>query len=207
VIRNRSDVARALDGTEDQIVTAFQVHSAEAMIVTKPFAHDDRPKLDGLVTNVPGIILGSLTADCCPVLLSDPGAQVIGCAHAGWKGALAGVTDATVIKMEELGAKRGHIRAVLGPTISQKAYEVGAEFRAKFPSESAQRFVPSARTGYFMFDLPGYLSDRMRSFGLGEVIDTGLCTYTLADDFFSYRRATHAREADYGRQIAAISLR
>ncbi len=115
---------------EPQIVTTFQVHSAEALIVKKPWPHDDRPKVDGMVTNVPGLILGTLTADCGPVLFADERAGVIGCAHAGWKGALTGITDATVLKMEELGAKRANIVAVLGPTISKAAYEVGPEFIA-----------------------------------------------------------------------------
>ncbi len=207
VTRNRGIVARALGETEDRIVTAFQVHSAEAMIVTTPFGFDDRPKLDGLVTNIPGIILGSLTADCCPVLFADPEAKVVACAHAGWKGALGGVTDSTIVKMEELGAQRTHIRAVLGPTISQHAYEVGPEFREKFPPGAHGYFIASKRDGRFMFDLPGYLADRLRKSGIGHVSDTALCTYTLADDYFSYRRATHANETDYGRQIAAISLK
>jgi polyphenol oxidase len=207
VTRNRSIVAHALGGTEDSIVTAFQVHSADAMIVARPFDYEERPKLDGLVTNVPGIILGSLTADCCPILFADPEARVIGCAHAGWRGALGGVTDATIVKMEELGAHRENIRAVLGPTISQHAYEVGPEFRQKFPMEAHNYFIASQKPGHFMFDLPSYLVDRLRKSGIGHVSDTALCTYTLADQYFSYRRATHAKETDYGRQIAAISLR
>jgi polyphenol oxidase len=206
VTRNRSEVAYALGGTEDHIVTAFQVHSAEAMIVSKPFAFDERPKLDGLVTNVPGIILGSLTADCCPVLFADPDARIVACAHAGWKGALGGVTDATIIKMEELGSQRSNIRAVLGPTISQRSYEVGPEFRETFPAETHRYFMTSKRAGHFMFDLPGYLAGKLRKSGIGHVGDVARCTYTLADEYFSYRRATHAKETDYGRQIAAITL-
>lgn len=206
VLRNRSIVAARLGGKEGNLVTAHQVHSAEAVIVTRPMAHEDRPKLDGLVTNVPGIILGTLTADCGPVLFADHEARVIGAAHAGWKGALYGVTDATVVKMEELGAKRARIVAALGPTISQRAYEVGPEFIAAFPQEARVYFIPSAKAGHHMFDLPGYLTTRMRDFGIGEVINTGLCTYSDVKAYFSYRRATHLGEKDYGRQIAAITL-
>lgn len=207
VIQNRSIVADRLGGTEDRLVTAHQVHSAEAVIISTPMSHDERPKLDGLVTNVPGIILGTLTADCGPVLFADHEAGVVAAAHAGWKGALGGVTDATVAKMEELGAKRERIVAALGPTISQQAYEVGPEFIANFPEEAKSFFKPSTRPGHHMFDLPGYLTRRMREFGLGTVVNTGLCTYSEEDAYFSYRRATHRGERDYGRQIAAISLR
>jgi polyphenol oxidase len=207
VVRNRAVVAESLGRGEADIVTAFQVHSAEAMIITAPFAHDDRPKLDGLVTNVPGVVLGTLTADCCPVLFADPVAGVVGAAHAGWKGALTGITDATILKMEELGAARGNIRAALGPTISQRTYEVGPEFRERFPEEAMGYFTGSANDGRYMFDLPGYLSDRLLAFGVRDVFDTNLCTYTRDDEYFSYRRSVHAGEADYGRQIAAIVLK
>jgi YfiH family protein len=209
VLRNREVVAKALGGREPQIVTTHQVHSAEAVVVTKPWPHDERPKVDGMVTKVPGLILGSLTADCGPVLFSDHRAGVIGCAHAGWKGALTGVTDSTVLKMEELGAKRENIVAVLGPTISKAAYEVGPEFIQRFVDASAGNkiyFTDSVKKGHYMFDLPAYLSVRMKSFGIGTVIDCGRCTYTRAEEYFSYRRATHAHEQDYGRQIAAITL-
>ena len=210
VLRNREVVAKALGGSEPQIVTTFQVHSAEAIIVTKPWKHDERPKVDGMVTNVPGLILGTLTADCGPVLFADRRAGVIGCAHAGWKGALTGITDATVVKMEELGAKRDNIVAVLGPTISKTAYEVGPEFFQRFIDVSSRNkiyFTESVRRGHYMFDLPAYLTDRMKAFGIGMVIDSALCTYTREEEYFSYRRATHAQEKDYGRQIAAIALR
>jgi YfiH family protein len=206
VIRNRGIVAAALGGGESDIVTAHQVHSAEAMIVRERVAHEERPKLDGLVTDRPGIILGTLTADCAPVLFADAEARVIGAAHAGWKGALTGVTDATVRKMEELGAARSRIAAVIGPTISKANYEVGPEFRERFPAEASRFFSPSVKSGHSMFDLPGYLADRMRRSGIGTVIDLALCTYADEARFFSYRRATHRGETDYGRQIAAITL-
>ena len=209
VVRNREAVAKALGGRESQIATTHQVHSAEAIVVTKAWPHDERPKVDGMVTNVPGVILGTLTADCGPVLFSDHRAGVIGCAHAGWKGALTGITDATVLNMEKLGAKRKNIVAVLGPTISKSAYEVGPEFILRFVEASAGNriyFTDSVRKGHHMFDLPAYLIDRMKAFGIGTVIDCGLCTYTRAQEYFSYRRATHLHERDYGRQIAAITL-
>jgi YfiH family protein len=209
VLRNRGVVAKALGGEERQLVTAYQVHSPDVIVVTRPWAHDDRPMVDGMVTTTPGIILGALTADCGPVLFADPGAGVIGVAHAGWKGALHGVTDATVLRMEAIGASRKNIVAVLGPTISQAAYEVGPEFIAWFlKSDDGNRtyFTDSVKENHHMFDLPKYLTDRMRAFGVGTVIDSGLCTYSREDEYFSYRRATHAQEKDYGRQIAAIRL-
>ena len=209
VVRNRGVVAQALGAKKPAIVTAFQVHSAEAIIVTKPWPHDERPQVDGMVTNVPGLILGTLTADCGPLLFADAAAGVIGAAHAGWKGALTGVSDATILKMESLGAKRQNIVAVLGPTISKAAYEVGPEFRARFvaaASDTAAFFTDSMKKDHYMFDLPGYLTTRMKAFGVGEVIDSGLCTYSDSAAYFSYRRATHAQEKDYGRQIAAITL-
>ena len=210
VIRNRSVVAQALGGAETQLVTAHQIHSAEVAIVTTPWAYDARPKIDGMVTNVPGLILGTLTADCGPVLFADHGAGVIGVAHAGWKGALTSITDATVLRMEELGAARQNIAAVLGPTISREAYEVGPEFITHFTrvtAENQKYFTPSVKQEHYMFDLPQYLVDRMKTFGVGTVINSGFCTYAHVGDYFSYRRATHAGEKDYGRQIAAISIR
>jgi polyphenol oxidase len=209
VVRNREVVASALGGKEAQLVTAYQVHSAEAVVVTKPWVHEDRPMVDGMVTNVPGVILGTLTADCGPVLFADMRAGVIGAAHAGWKGALTGVTDATVVKMETLGAQRKNTVAVLGPTISKTAYEVGPEFMLSFMAANKANqayFTDSVKPSHYMFDLPAYLTKRMTDFGIGTVIDSGLCTYTLRDAYFSYRRTTHAKEKDYGRQIAAISL-
>ena len=209
VVRNREVVAKAIGGSEPQIVTAYQVHSADAIFVTKPWLHDERPKVDGMVTNVRGLILGTLTADCGPLLFSDKKAGVIGCSHAGWKGALTGITDATVLRMEELGAKRENVVAVLGPTISKTAYEVGPEFFQRFIDASPRNkiyFSESVRREHHMFDLPAFLTDRMKAFGIGTVIDCGLCTYTRDEEYFSYRRATHAQEKDYGRQIAAITL-
>jgi polyphenol oxidase len=204
-MRNREIVARQLQVEPDCLITAHQVHSRDCVEVTKPWDVEARPKCDAMVTNRKGIALGVLTADCAPVLFADVDAGVVGAAHAGWKGALAGVTDATVELMERRGARRGRIAAIIGPTISQANYEVGAEFLERFQTAS-QFFKPSIKPDHYMFDLPGYLTDRMRAFGVGSVTDLRLCTYADEARFFSYRRATHRGETDYGRLIAAIAL-
>jgi polyphenol oxidase len=206
---NRDVVARALGLTEGNVVSAHQVHSADVVEVTDVWPLEGRPKVDGLVSRTKGIGIGVLTADCGPVLFSDPDAGVIGCCHAGWKGALGGVTDATVDAMVKLGAARDKIVAVLGPTISQAAYEVGPEFPKPFLEQSSAHgifFIPSTKAGHFMFDLPAYLRQRMKALGLKEVHDLALCTYTDEARFYSYRRATHRGETDYGRLISAIAL-
>ena len=205
--RNRAKVAAAVEVQPTHLVSAFQVHSADVAVVDVPFS--ERPKVDGLVTRTRGIALGVLTADCGPVLFADENAQVIGACHAGWKGAVSGITDATVLSMEKLGASRENIVAVLGPTISQKAYEVGPEFPKAFLEQEATHqkyFTPSLKSGHYMFDLPAYLVDRMKAFGIGQMQDLALCTYSDEHRFFSYRRATHRAEKDYGRLISAIAL-
>jgi polyphenol oxidase len=204
---NREVVARALG--VDAVVTAHQVHSADVVEVKTAWPNDARPKVDGLVSRTKGIGIGVLTADCGPVLFADEGAGVIGACHAGWKGALNGVTDATVAAMEQLGAKRDNVTAVLGPTISKASYEVGPEFPQLFLQQSTAYgifFTPSTRHGHFMFDLPAYLRERLKGLGLKTVIDLGLCTYSDEARFYSYRRATHRGEADYGRLMSAIAL-
>lgn len=208
-LENRRRVAEKLHVAPEHLLTAHQVHSADAIVVTSPWPMADRPKLDGLATKLRGIGLGVLTADCGPVLFADPEARVVGACHAGWKGALTGVTEATLKAMESLGARRERVIAVLGPTISRKAYEVGPEFPKPFlvqdPSH-ARYFTPSVKAGHYMFDLPAYLVDRLRREGVAEVHDLGLCTYGDEDRFYSYRRATHRGEKDYGRLISAIAL-
>ena len=207
VTQNRAKVAVSLNVEASHLVSAFQVHSADVAVVEAPFS--ERPKVDGLVTRKRGIALGVLTADCGPVLFADEKAQVIGACHAGWKGAVSGITDATVLAMERLGALRENIVAVLGPTISQSAYEVGPEFPKVFLEQDPAHqkyFIPSLKFGHYMFDLPTYLSDRMKAFGLGQVHDLALCTYADEDRFYSYRRATHRGEKDYGRLISAMAL-
>jgi polyphenol oxidase len=205
VTENRRRVAASLGVAE--VVSAYQVHSADVIEVTAPFA--ERPKADGLVTAIKGVALGILTADCGPVLFSDVEAGVIGACHAGWKGAVSGVTDNTVLAMEKLGARRSNIVAVLGPTISHAAYEVGPEFPNAFlqlDASNEKYFTPSIKPSHYMFDLPAYLVSRMTAFGLGQVHDLALCTYSDEKRFFSYRRATHRNEKDYGRLISAIAL-
>ena len=207
VTKNRAQVSAVLGVEASQLVSAFQVHSADVAVVDAPFS--ERPKVDGLVTRARGIALGVLTADCGPVMFADEKAQVIGACHAGWKGALSGIADRTVIAMEKLGAGRENIVAVLGPTISQTAYEVGPEFLKVFLEQAqahAKFFTPSLKSGHYMFDLPAYLVDRMRRFGVGQMDDLALCTYADEERFFSYRRATHRTEKDYGRLISAIAL-
>ena len=210
VLKNRALVAERLGVAPDCLLSAYQVHSAEAALVTGPWTQDaDRPRVDGLVTRTPGVALGVLTADCGPVLFADPEARVIGAAHAGWKGALAGVTTRTLALMEAEGARRDRIIAVIGPTISQAAYEVGPEFPALFTAAdpaNARYFAASERPGHAMFDLPLYLAHRLGAEGVGTVVNLSLCTFGDERRFFSYRRATHRREKDYGRLISAIAL-
>jgi polyphenol oxidase len=206
---NRDIVARAIGVAEGNVLTAHQVHSADVVEVAAVWPLEGRPKVDGLVTRTKGIGLGVLTADCGPVLFADAEAGVIGCGHAGWKGAVGGVTDATVNAMVKLGAARENIVAVLGPTISQAAYEVGPEFPKPFLEQSSANgafFIQSTKAGHFMFDLPAYLRQRMKGLGLKAVHDLALCTYSDEARFYSYRRATHRGETDYGRLISAIAL-
>jgi polyphenol oxidase len=207
VTKNRGVVAKSLDVADAHLVSAYQVHSPDVLVVDAPFI--ERPKVDGLVTATRGLALGVLTADCGPILFADEKAGVIGACHAGWKGAVTGITDSTIAAMEKLGARRSHIIAVLGPTISQAAYEVGPEFPAPFlrvDEDDKRFFIPSVKEGHYMFDLAGYLVSRMKMSGVGQVHDLGLCTYGDEQRFFSYRRATHRSEKDYGRLISAIAL-
>ena len=207
VKKNRAKVAAALGVANDHLVSGYQVHGTDVAVVTGPLA--ERPKVDGLVSNTKGVALGVLTADCGPVLFADAEAGVIGACHAGWKGALHGVYRSTVEAMEGLGARRENIVAVLGPTISQRAYEVGPEFPAPFieASDAHQTyFIPSVNERHYMFDLSQFLVDQMKGLGLGKVVDLTLCTYCDEQRFFSYRRATHRGEKDYGRLISAIAL-
>ncbi len=210
VAENRARMAAALAVRPDRLVIPYQVHSAEALVVEAPFAGGDRPRVDGLATRVPGLALGVTGADCGIVLLADPGAGVIGAVHAGWKGAFAGVLEATVAAMAGLGAMRGHIVAVLGPTIAQPSYEVGQDFVDRFVASEkrfARFFRPAAREAHALFDLPGFIGLRLADAGVGRFTDLGLDTYADETRFFSYRRATHRGEPDYGRLVAAIALR
>ncbi|MDE2445235.1 MAG: peptidoglycan editing factor PgeF [Alphaproteobacteria bacterium] len=207
VTKNRAKVADDLGVAHSHLVSGYQVHGADVAVVTGPLA--ERPKVDGLVSRTPGVAIGILTADCGPVLFADPQAHVIGACHAGWKGALYDVPGATIATMIAQGAKRANIIAVLGPTISQKAYEVGPDFPKPFLEQSqanTKYFIPSVKYGSYMFDLPAYLIDHLRDQGIGMVHDTALCTYSDTGRFFSYRRTTHKGEQDYGRLISTIAL-
>ena len=210
VRRNRAHVAQTLGVEPDNLVTVHQIHSADVVEVTTPWTWESAPQADAMVTAAPGIVLGVLAADCAPVLFADKKARIVGAAHAGWKGALTGVMEATIAAMEGLGATRGSIAAAIGPCISREAYEVGPEFRNRFieaGGTNARWFTASEKPDHFMFDLPGYAEARLHAADIGAVAMLGHCTYTEKSRFFSYRRATHRGEPDYGRQISAIMLR
>lgn len=209
VLANRSRVTVDLGVAPDQLATPYQVHSPDVVVVEDVWAVGEGPKADAVVTKRPGIAIGVGTADCGPVLFADGEAGVVGAAHAGWKGAFTGVLEATIAAMESLGARRERIVAVLGPTISKAAYEVGPEFRGRFvdaTEANATYFTPSDRADHHRFDLPAYIGNRLHAAGLGHVGDLALCTYADPQRFFSYRRTTHAGEPDYGRLLHAISL-
>ena len=203
---NRARVAGAMGSDVDHLVTVHQVHSADVVAVNAPLR--DRPRADALVTATPGLVLAVLTADCQPVLFADARAGVIGAAHAGWKGAKDGVLEATLDAMEALGATRAGITAVVGPCISQTAYEVGQEFYEAFTDDTpdARRFFINGNGDRMLFDLPSYGLWRLRQAGVGHAEWTRHCTYRDPARFYSYRRTTHAGEADYGRLISVIRL-
>jgi polyphenol oxidase len=198
-------IEAVLPGAE--LATVHQVHSAEVVYVERAWPQPDRPRADAMVTDRRGLLLGILTADCAPVLFTDAEAGVIGAAHAGWRGALAGVTDATVAQMERLGASRDRIRAAVGPCIAQPSYEVDQAFRERVLEADAEnaRFFVDGPGGKPHFDLPTYVEHRLRSAGI-QVESLMLDTYADPDRFYSFRRATHRGEADYGRQLSAIGL-
>ncbi len=203
---NRARVADAMGVGPPHLITINQVHSADVITVSAPFS--DRPRADAMVTATPGIALGVLTADCQPVLFADARAHVIGAAHAGWRGCKDGVLEATLTAMEAMGAQRNRIVAVIGPCISQAAYAVGPEFFETFTDDdpAAVRFFINGAGDRLQFDLPGYGLSRLRAAGIAHAEWTRHCTYAAPDRFFSYRRTTHAGEADYGRLISVIRL-
>jgi YfiH family protein len=209
VAENRRRMTAQLSLPAEALVSVHQVHSPDAVAVEHPWPRHARPRADGMVTTRPGLALGITTADCGPVLFADAQAGVVGACHAGWRGALTGILEATLEAMERLGARRDGIVAVLGPTIGPNAYEVGAEFVREFRAADAgyERFFrPAAREEHAMFDLPAFIGARVTAAGVGEFADLGLCTYSDEERFFSYRRATHRGETDYGRLIAAIAI-
>ena len=209
VAENRRRMAAALRATDDQLVTCYQIHSADAVIATAPWTRAHAPRADAIVTAVPGLAIGVSVADCGPVLFADTEARVVGAAHAGWKGALTGILEATVARMEELGAERARIVAAIGPLIRQSSYEVGPEFVSRFRAEDPMNiryFAPGERSGHAMFDLPGYIRLRLSKLGIGAIDDLCCDTYSEENYFFSYRRSVHRHEPDYGRLIAAIAI-
>jgi YfiH family protein len=202
-------MAEALGVTSDRFLSAYQVHSPDVVSVDTPWPHDQRPHADAMVTKTPGIALGISTADCGPVLFADSQARVIGAAHAGWRGALTGVLEATIAAMEKIGADRKRIAVALGPMIRQPNYEVGPEFVARFreaDGDNVKFFAPSERKDHAMFDLAGYAAMRLTRAGITTIDDLKLCTYAEPERFFSYRRMTKLGESDYGRHINAIAL-
>ncbi|WP_374551023.1 peptidoglycan editing factor PgeF [Sphingobium yanoikuyae] len=207
ILRNR-DLARDALLPGATLVTVRQVHSPDVVTVTAPIAEDERPEADAMVTRTPGLILGILTADCVPVLFADKEAGVIGAAHAGWKGAISGVTDRTIAAMEMLGATRAGIACAIGPCIGRASYEVTLDFAERFERDDADnaRFFSAGRAGHCQFDIAAYVASRLQAAGIGRISLLDEDTYSQADRFFSYRRSCHAQEGDYGRQISMIAL-
>lgn len=207
VLRNR-DLARDAVMPGTCLVTVRQVHSADVATVTAPIAEGDRPCADGLVTDRPGLVLGILTADCVPVLFADTQAQVVGAAHAGWKGALRGITDRTIAAMVALGASTDRIVCAIGPCIGRASYEVTTDFARRFEEDDAanERFFTPGRTDHCQFDIAAYVAARLARAGVERIAMLDEDTYSQADRFFSYRRACHRGEADYGRQASMIAL-
>jgi polyphenol oxidase len=209
VAQNRAIAASRLGVAADRLVSCHQVHGTAVVTVERAWRREDNPPADGMVTRVPGIALGVLAADCAPVLLADAAVGIIGAAHAGWRGALAGIVEATVAAMEAQGARRERIRAGIGPCIAQPSYEVGRDFAAAFAAgdaTSGEFFRPARRLGHFLFDLPGYIAARLARLGLATIERTAHDTGAEEALFFSYRRACQRCEADYGRLLAAIAL-
>ena len=209
VAENRARMAAALAVAPHCLLTAYQTHSPDVVVAEAPWPRHARPRGDAIITRTPGLAIGVTTADCGPILFADAQARVIGAAHAGWRGALAGVVEATLGAMERLGAERGRIRAALGPMIRQGNYEVGPDLIERFAAadgENARFFRRAPRDGHFLFDLAAYIGMRLSRAGIRQFEDPGLCTYADAARFFSFRRSTHRAEADYGRHVNAIVL-
>ena len=209
VTENRARVAAALGVAPERLAVPYRIHSLDAVAISEPWPPDARPRCDALVTATPGLALGVTGADCAMILFADQRAGVIGAAHAGWKGALAGVVEATVAAMERLGAERGNMVAALGPCIGHRSYEVGPEFVVAFDNageDTGCYFTPSCRAGHSMFNLNAYIAERVARSGVGRFEDLRLDTYADERRFFSYRRATHRKEPDYGRLMSVIVM-
>jgi YfiH family protein len=209
VAENRARMAATLGVAPNCLLTAYQIHSPHVVVAEAPWPVETRPRADAIVSRTAGLAIGVSTADCGPILLADPVARVIGAAHAGWRGALTGVAEATIAAMEQLGAERRQIHAALGPMIRQDNYEVGPDLIARFAagdSGSERFFRPASRDGHALFDLGGYIAVRLERAGIQQIEDLRLCTYAEPARFFSFRRTTHRAEADYGRHVNAIAL-
>ena len=207
VLRNR-DLARDAVLPGSSLVTVQQVHSSDVVTVCAPIAIDARPKADALVTDRPGLLLGILTADCVPILFADAERKVVGAAHAGWKGALGGVGEATLDAMVALGARRGAIACAIGPCIGRASYEVSAGFERPFLDRDGEdeRFFSAGRPGHLQFDIAGYVAARLAAAGIGQIAMLDEDTYGQPDRFFSYRRSCHLGEPGYGREISLIGI-
>jgi len=213
VKENRARACEALHVKPDNLLGLSQIHSDICIVVSEPWTIDKRPQGDAMVTDIPGIALGILTADCAPVLFygrKADGTPVIGAAHAGWGGALKGILESTYFAMVQKGAVRDNVHAVIGPCIGRKSYEVSEEFKKPFLTQylgSEHYFHKAKRKGHLMFDLPGYIKRRMELIGIASIADIAKDTYANEKDYFSYRRSTHRQEPDYGRQISMIAIR
>ncbi|MGQ0741380.1 MAG: peptidoglycan editing factor PgeF [Alphaproteobacteria bacterium] len=210
IAENRRRALAALADGPAALLSLYQAHTAQVVTVHEPWTDQTRPRADAMVTKRPGLALGVVTADCASVLLADARAGVIGAAHAGWRGALNGIAEATFAAMVALGARPENIYAAVGPCISQAAYEVGPEFIARFREsnpDNTRYFVPSPREGHWHFDLEDYVATRLAAAELSNIERLSTCTYARAADFFSYRRTTHRQETDFGHQLSAILLR
>ena len=208
VAENRRRMAEQIGVAPEHFLSVHQTHSADVIVATGPWQGPSRPLADAIVTRIEGLAIGATAADCGPILLVDPSARVIGAAHAGWKGALTGIVEATVEAMEKLGAERSGIVAAIGPLIRQHSYEVGSEFVERFVEADAEHavfFLPSTREGHAMFDLTGFIRTRLENAGVLMIDDIGVDTYS-DDRFFSYRRSVHRKEPDYGRHVHSIAL-
>ena len=208
VAENRARMAKAVGVTSERFLTAYQIHSPEVVVAETPWSAGARPRADAIVTRQPGLAIGVSTADCGPVLFADSQARVVGAAHAGWRGALSGVLEATIAAIERLGATRGRLVVAIGPMISQRNYEVGNEVVEQFTRADAEnaRFFAAGKPGHAQFDLPGFIASRLARAGIAPVEDLGVCTYADPRLFYSFRRATHRAEPDYGRHVNAIAL-
>ena len=209
IAENRTRMAVALGVAPDRLLTPYQIHSPDVVVAETAWNAQTRPRADAVVTREPKLAVGVSTADCGPLLFADDAARVIAAAHAGWRGALTGVIEATVAAMEKLGAERGNITVALGPTIRQPNYEVGPEFVERFlaaDADNARFFADAARAGHALFDLTGFIASQIQRAGIVKFEDLALCTYAEPDRFYSYRRSTHLSEPDYGRHISAIAM-